>query len=231
MKQALPLCCALFVALCATVASAETSSSALPLRVSVGGYGMFGEELTLLGLSEEGDRYGSAAEIQLNLLPEEHFNLWLSLGATYAPEQEFCDYQITVLNGSSTLTTSGSVDIESYGARLMLIPEWKPIESLGLGLRLGMQLSHYSGTLKGTTSLTRNGSLVGSGASNDRASETLLEGIVGLQVAWSLTENLGLTLYGDLRFGEDAELFAGETQVGTFETATGEVGLALIYVF
>ena len=102
--------------------------------------------------SDNGDLWGAGLDVQFNLIPAERFNLWVGLGGTYIPEQDFADFAYSEGDAYYSYSEDYKARIRSYGMRVMAVPEWKVCDAFALGLRLGVSLEHFPVT---TPSLTR----------------------------------------------------------------------------
>lgn len=93
-----------------------------------GGYGNFGSKMKLTdpATNERGDLYGTRLDLQLNLYTQDSFNLWVGIGGSWTPEQEFGTYADSYNEpGIYTETLSGKMKLREYALRAMLVPEWK----------------------------------------------------------------------------------------------------------
>ena len=236
MKNLIALFCAAGLAAVAAAAEAPALEAggtdwASRLRVSAGGFGRFGAEAKLKGLgSDNGDLWGAGLDVQFNLIPAERFNLWVGLGGTYIPEQDFADFAYSEGDAYYSYTEAYKMRIRSYGMRLMAVPEWKVCDAFALGLRLGVSLEHYKGEVN---SNWRYSDSYGTASGYDTFSDSdnLVQGIVGLQATWNITDHFGLFAYVDGRFGGDVDLKVEGEKIGAFDGTSCEAGLGLHWVF
>ena len=230
-KLPLSLCAACAaVTLCAAEAAPALESGsdwASRLRVSANGFGRFGTEGKIDGLgSERGELWGMGLDVQFNLLPKERFNLWLGVGTSYIPEQELCTLDVSESFSGATGTSHSKLEVESYDFRVMLIPEYKVCEQVALGLRLGVGFGHTKVSETWSDTLSYGGQSWGASGKEDD-SDTVFQGIVGVQATWNITKNLGLFAYADGHFGKDVDL----EDYGSVDGTAFEAGLGLSWVF
>lgn len=205
------------------------------LQLSANGFGRFGAKGTIDGVGgEHGELWGMGLDMRLNLLPKEHFNLWLGLGVDWAPEQDFANCAYTERGGfigyEYAYVMTDKLRLSSYGARVMLIPEWKVSSSFALGLRLGLGIDHLRGELSEHWVYSDD---FGTDHGTDcyKSSDNLLVGIVGVQATWGITEHFGLFGYVDGRFSGDLDLTDGGTTLGSVDNTAIEAGLGLHWTF
>ena len=203
------------------------------IRLTADGYGNFGSKMELSdpAASTHGDLYGTRLDLQLKLYTKERFNLWVGLGGSWTPDQEFGTYAEDYSDpGVYTETLSGKMEVRDYALRAMVVPEWQLLDPLALGLRLGVELGHTKAKFSEHWSYTDIG-----GTENDswdfENSETLVRGIVGLQATWMFTEHLGLTAYGEGQFGQDMDLEIDGEKFGTLKGTAFEAGIGLTWQF
>lgn len=233
--------CAAFAAatLCAAEAAPTLESGgtdwASRLRVSANGFGRFGTKGSIDGVGRDrGELWGMGLDVQFNLLPKERFNLWFGLGVDWLPEQDLADCAYTERGGvpgyDYTYTMTDKIRFSSYGARVMLIPEWKVCEAFALGLRLGLGLDHVRGEVDEEW---RYSDALGTDGGVDRykSSDNLLTGIVGLQATWNVTDHFGFFAYAEGRFGGDLDLEAAGAKIGSVDGTSFEAGIGLHWVF
>ena len=198
-----------------------------------GGYGNFGSKMKLTdpATNERGDLYGTRLDLQLNLYTQDSFNLWVGIGSSWTPEQEFGTYSDSYNEpGIYTETLSGKMKLREYALRAMLVPEWEVCEAFALGLRLGVEIQYAKAKFSESLTFTDVGGTdtLGWGFEN---SDTLVRGIVGIQATWMFTEHLGLTAYGKGQFGQDMDLEINGNKFGTLEGTAFEAGISLTFRF
>ncbi len=173
----------------------------------------------------------SGADLQFNLLSEEKFNLWMSIGGSAAPEQDFTEFYVS--HGSPStgkLSLTCDFDFAAYDLRLMLIPEWQLTDSLALGLRLGVGGSYYHWEVdERLAAFSSSGS--GSISAKWHDHDLTLQGIVGLQATWMLSENIGVFAFCDARVGDKMELELEGEKVGELSSTSVDAGLGITFAF
>lgn len=214
------------------VGTEKDDTAAARWRIALSGVGRFGADISMMDtpLNKSGELYGAGFEVMFNLLPEEDFNLWVGLGTTYMPKQEFASCLASESNANYTLTFDEKVKIKAYDLRFMVMTEWNLTESLALGLRLGVGICHYSGDDAETLSLS---DAYGSASMRNTYSysETLFRAILGVQAHWAITEQLGALAYCQAYLGNKADLKIDGEKVGEFDDVSAEIGIGLTYSF
>ncbi len=218
--------------------------TAKDFRLMMGGMGRFGMDMQLqtfrselvgsipLGAAfgwggDHGDLYGVGADVQFNLLSEESFNLWLGLGGSWMPEQDFVDYRFSTPSMSG-LTLAMLTDLSAYDVRLMLIPEWQITENFAVGLRAGVGVTHFEWESTAQIGFSKVGELY---SFKEDHHDLTLQGILGLQMSWMLTDNVGIYAYCDGRFGEDMEFTFFGCETGKISSTSLEGGIGISMAF
>ncbi len=184
---------------------------------------------------KDGAFCGVNADLQYNLLPEEHFNVWLGFGFAYAPERDFGSFGRSLSYADeyywSRESLRGKLKVEAYDYYAMLLPEWKVVESFALGLRLGLGVTHYRSKYSESWSFADSIGSEGRSASGSD-SEVVLFGLVGLQATWTIAYDVSLMAYCDARFSDEVEFKSGGRTYGEVEggAALG-FGVGLMYTF
>ncbi len=225
-------------------AGVEFDRSESNWRVTINGFGRFGQRIKMIdnedGVSgKRNDLFGFGGDLQYRLLEKEDFNLWLSVGGSYAPEQDLATYHSYEIEegdyGEAIASNMGvKVDVETAEARLMLIPEWQLTESLALGLRAGIGVMRASWKLSAweTTSSEYEDTYGAVGYNGD---EYTFVGLLGVQATWMFTENFGVMAYCDGRLGEDVDIKGdfdeGLETIGELKGCGVEFGIGLTAQF
>ncbi|MGN0890418.1 MAG: hypothetical protein ACI4W7_02070 [Candidatus Spyradenecus sp.] len=203
------------------------------IRLTAGGYGNFGSKMELSdpAASTHGDLYGTRLDLQLKLYTKECFNLWVGLGGSWTPEQEFGTYSENYSEPDLyTETFNGKMELRSYALRAMVVPEWQVLDPLALGLRLGVEVGRNKAKFSESWSYTDIGGTEHDSWNFENA-ETLVRGIAGLQATWMFTEHIGLTAYGEGQFGQDMNLEIDGEKFGTLKGTAFEAGIGLTWQF
>ncbi len=212
--------------------------TAKDFRLMLGGMGRFGmdvQPIPLLGYlgwgGEHQDLFGVGADVQFNLLSEESFNLWLGLGGSWMPEQDFVDYHFDYTVDTDSLGISALMDLAAYDARLMLIPEWQITEDFAVGLRAGVGVTHYAWDATAQLGISDKGIPVFNWEAKESGHDLAFQGILGLQMNWMLTDNVGIYAYCDGRLGEDIKFTYFDYEMGKISSTSVEGGLGISVSF
>lgn len=213
-------------------ATEKDDTAAARWRIALSGVGRFGADISMIDtpLNKSGELYGAGFDVMYNLLPEEGFNLWVGLGTTYMPKQDFASCAMREVAAAYTFSFDEKVKIKAYDLRFMIMPEWNVTESVALGLRLGVGVCHYSGDDTETLSVSDT---YGSATMRNSYSysETLFRAILGVQAHWAITEQLGALAYCQAYLGNEADLEINGEKVGEFDDVSAEIGIGLTYSF
>lgn len=215
-----------------TVASTEVDTSEVSCwRITLSGVGQYGADLSMTSLSKKSSPlYGAGLDVMFNLLPEEKFNLWVGVGTTYMPEQNYGKFCYFEGDSTYTYTFTEKIKLESYDFRFMVVPEWKVMDNFALGLRLGAGVCHYSGEGAGTNAfVTTNGAV--SDSWKYSYSKTTFRAIIGAQAHWDITDRLGALVYGQVNIGQDADVKMDGEKIGELDGISAEIGVGLSYSF
>lgn len=206
-------------------------------RIAGGAVGRFGLEGRLQALADDGGKkahtelYGIGLDVQYKLLEKDGFNLWLGLGGRYLPEQDVMDSRLTAVDPDLKIDYARKIEMKAYDLRLMLIPEWELTSSFALGARVGLGCTHYRGKVKHRIDVEINDDpnppITVSESLAVSFSETELQGILGLQATWMLSDRIGLYAYGDGIIGGDVEI----TEDCTVDGFAVEAGIGLTISF
>lgn len=253
MKRVMTFAMALMAACaCAEIKAVATDVGDVPMtaeddvssrfRIAGGAVGRFGVEGRLQALVDVGGKkahtelYGIGLDVQYKLLEKDGFNLWLGLGGRYLPEQDVAKGWDCILDVPSVMKIdfARKVEMKAYDLRVMLIPEWELTSSFALGARVGLGCTHYRGkeTFRFDYEMTDNQTnppttTTGSISLAASFSETELQGILGLQATWMVSDRIGLYAYGDGIFGGDVEI----TEDCTVDGFAVEAGIGLTISF
>lgn len=228
---------ALLLFMCAAVSAtlvAETAEPPSRWRINLAGVGRLGSETSLIDtpLNKQHDLYGGSFDLHFNLLPGENFNLWLGLGSTYMPEQEVASYALVEGISVYTITFDDRVKMEACDVHVMLLPEWRLTDTVALGLRFGVGVCRYNGSVSESTELTDTtlGETIAI-ESRGETSQTLFRTLLGAQLLWQLSDQLSALAYGQAYFGESAKLEMDGVKIGEFDDLSAEIGIGLTYTF
>lgn len=219
----------------AAVELGERDSDAARFRLALSGVGRFNQKVKSdFGGKESFELYGIGLDAQYNLYSRDAFNLWLGIGYTFTPEQEAVNYKSSYTDSYEGYQWSESdsikLKLKGHDIRLMLIPEWALSETFALGVRLGISLAHYDGKVtERYTYSDADGALSASGSWSD--SDTVVQGIIGVQATWLFSEFIGLQAYCDAYFGRDLDMEIEGEKIGSYETSGVTTGIAIVGQF
>lgn len=164
-------------------------------RLTVGGFGRGSMHMTPNEMQRgRFELYGADADLLVNVVETEDFDVWAGVGFGWAPNQKV--YNKTDTSFAPAYNKEKN-ELQYGELRLMLEPEWKATEALSFGLRLGAAFdwvrcrNHWEGGIPGI--IVIDGS--------DTYNKLMVQGIVGVQTIYMLTDHLGLYANIDWRGG------------------------------
>lgn len=175
--------------------------------------------------------WGADMDLQYNAWQNDNMKLWLGVGGTFSPMQDACssrggssrkqhdvsDEGYVVYDFNYSSRDSRSVDLGYGEFRLMVVPEWNVSERFSLGARVGVAFdwmrakckrrsswawnSRLSTNIPGIMEETDTDSDSGATCDSDTVTEFAVQGILGVQATYLLTENFGVYAACDWRLG------------------------------
>ncbi|MBQ6925254.1 MAG: hypothetical protein IJQ73_11485, partial [Kiritimatiellae bacterium] len=136
--------------------------------------------------------------------------------------------------GGSSITYNGgadfSLDYQMMELRLALEPEYAFADWLALYGQLGVALGRGKASWETSSWFSSNGSRRNYTASGEEE-DTFVQGFAGIGLRIMPLENLGVSVFGDYRFGKGELDVEANPYVGTLETGVLRYGAALTLAF
>ncbi len=200
-------------------------------RITAGGFARGSMKAKIGNMSDRAELYGADLDLFHRVFEKGNFSFWAGLGGTFTPYQDVGEISFNAVDANDPYTTielCGKGDLEvGYGEfRMLLVPEYNVTENWTIGARIGVafdwlrargSLSTWSRTTINIPGIPSTSIPVGPSNDNEKFSDFVAQGVVGLQTTYLFTDNLGFYSAIDYRVGDEAEFKKNGEKYGSFD--------------
>jgi hypothetical protein len=200
-------------------------------RITAGGFARGSMKAKIGNMSDRAELYGADLDLFHRVFEKGNFSFWAGIGGAFTPYQDVGEISFKAVDANDPYTTielGGKGDLEvGYGEfRMLLVPEYNVTENWTIGARIGVafdwlrargSLSTWSRTTINTPGIPSTSIPVGPSNDNEKFSDFVAQGVVGLQTTYLFTDNLGFYSAIDYRVGGEAEFKKNGEKYGSFD--------------